>query len=301
MKKVIDIHIHGIGGYDTRTSNPARILKIAEIQGRYGISDIIPTIYPAQIEKMRANMEAVKNAMEMQIATHQSRIIGVHLEGPFLNPFYSGALDKRSFLQPSVYSLESLLDGFEDVVRIVTIAPELHGALKLITKIADKGITVSMGHSNATFREAESGFQRGAKGITHIFNAMRGFHHREPGIAGFGILNKDIFIEVITDTLHLSEYTLDLIFKIKRPDRIIMVSDSTKETPEKKYVPSSISKRCTACTQSKLKGGAMTLTQSAQRLIDRGFKDETIMACISSNPLSYIGMHPGRSLSNRVL
>lgn len=296
MKQVIDIHVHGIGGYDTRTANPARILHIAEILGRCGVSSMLPTIYPAQIETMRTNMEAVKKAMEIQKSefsssplTHgPSKIIGVHLEGPFLNPLYCGALNKRSFLEPNEYSLEELLDGFEDMVKIVTIAPELSGALKLISIMADRGITVSMGHSNATFNEAEAGFHRGAKGITHLFNAMRGFHHREPGIAGFGILNQDIFIEVIADTLHLSEYTLDLVFRIKRPDRIIMVSDSIKETPGTTYVPRSMSKRGTVCAQSRLKGGALTLTQSARRLIDRGFKEETIMACISGTPWSYI-------------
>jgi N-acetylglucosamine-6-phosphate deacetylase len=127
MKSIIDIHTHGIGSYDTRTSNPAHILKIAEIHGRYGVSKIIPTIYPAQIEKMRENMEAVKKAMEMQksgfdkwgknksqITNHQSRVIGIHLEGPFLNHLKSGALDSASFIKPSEYNLKKLIEGFED-------------------------------------------------------------------------------------------------------------------------------------------------------------------------------------------
>ena len=111
------------------------------------------------------------------------------------------------------------MEGFGDVVKIVTIAPELNDAAELIRAITHTGIIVSMGHSDATYREAHAGFSAGAKGVTHIFNAMRGVHHREPGIAGFGLTNPDVYVEVIADPFHLHPKTIELIFSAKKPEK----------------------------------------------------------------------------------
>ncbi|MDI6889885.1 MAG: hypothetical protein QMC83_02940 [Thermodesulfovibrionales bacterium] len=299
--KTIDIHTHGIGGYDIRTTAEEDILKIAEILGSYGVSEIILTVYSAPLKVMMESMMAVKKAMEKQKdisnppppfskrghggINHPSRIIGVHLEGPFLNPSKCGALNAMTFIELTEYNLRELLEGFEDIVKIITIAPEIKGATGFIKKISDRGIIVSMGHSDATFSEAEAGLNAGARGITHIFNAMRGFHHREPGIAGFGLLNKDIYIEVIADPFHLHPKTLELIFRTKNPGRIIIVSDSVKETPSPSLPPFAITD-----TQGRLRGGSMTIVESSKRLIQMGFDKVVIMGCITTNPERYLSV-----------
>jgi N-acetylglucosamine-6-phosphate deacetylase len=339
--KIIDIHTHGIGGYDTKSNKVEDILKIAEILGAQGVSEIILTIYPSSIKVMRENMIAVKKAMERQkslLSSQQSapppippprggrvregvkapesglrkskgselrtpksktaQIIGVHLEGPFLNPSKCGALASRAFLKPIEYNFRQLIEGFEDIVRIITIAPEIKGAVKLIKKVSDRGIMVSMGHSDATFSEAEAGFNSGARGITHLFNAMRGFYHREPGIAGFGLINEDIYIEVIADPFHLHPKTLELIFRIKNPEKIIIVSDSVKETP---YPIPLLSRegakgrgigrgkvRAVTDTHGKLLGGSMTIIESSKRLIQMGFDEDIIMRCMTVNPRRFL-------------
>jgi N-acetylglucosamine-6-phosphate deacetylase len=300
--KIIDIHTHGIGGYDTRTTDVEHIFRIAELHSSYGVSEIIPTIYPATIKIMRENMDIIKKAMEIQkdrnalsIMSNKSeeknpsgftrqaaRIIGIHLEGPFLNPLKCGSLNAMTFIEPSVYNFKELIEGFEDIVRVITIAPELNGATNLIKYMADSGIIVSMGHSDATYAEAEAGFDAGAKGITHIFNAMRGFHHREPGIAGFGLINNDIFIEVIADSHHLHTKTLELIFKIKNHDKILLVSDSVKQTIAF-FIRDGI-----VDTQGRLLGGSMPVAESAKMLIAKGFDEEMIMKCITENPERYL-------------
>ncbi|MCX5815806.1 MAG: hypothetical protein NTX75_06120 [Proteobacteria bacterium] len=298
--KIVDIHTHGIGGYDTGDSTSEAILKMAEIHGIHGVDVIIPTIYSAPVHVMRENMAAVKKAMERQGAdnsklntqnsTLPSLIFGVHLEGPFLNPSRCGALDVSSFLRPDEAVLKELTEGFEDMVKIITIAPELEGSLKLIKQARGMGINVGMGHSDATFNEAEEGFNRGAKSITHIFNAMRSIHHREPGIAGFGLSNRDVFIELIADPFHLHSEMIRIIFAIKNPDKIILISDSVKDTPE----PSpSTHNRFEVNTvfpdpAATLRGGVMTVTESAHRLIDMGFDEEIVMRCMSKNPESYL-------------
>ncbi|MBU2578357.1 hypothetical protein KKA69_06060, partial [Patescibacteria group bacterium] len=208
-----------------------------------------------------------------------------HLEGPFLNPSECGALDTKAFIEPTEYKFQELTEGFEDIVKIITIAPEIKGATSLIRNMSSKGIIVSMGHSDATYAEAETGFQAGAKGITHIFNAMRGFHHREPGIAGFGLLNQDIYIEVIADPYHLHVKTLDLIFKIKNPDRILIVSDSVKETKKRKDKRGG---QGITDAAGRISGGCMTITESSKRLIEMGFHEGTITRCITKNPERYL-------------
>jgi N-acetylglucosamine-6-phosphate deacetylase len=284
--RVIDIHTHGIGGYDTKSGKEKDILKIAEILGSQGVSEIIPTIYPSTIKVMRENMMAVKKAMERQHSelrtSNSSLILGVHLEGPFLNPSKCGALNKKTFIEATEYNFRKLIEGFEDIVKIITVAPEIKEAIKLIKKISDMGIIVSMGHSDATFSKSEAGFNAGARGITHIFNAMRGFHHRDPGIAGFGLINKDIYIEVIADPFHLYPKTLELIFRIKSPDKIIIVSDSVKEMKAKGRV------KAVTDTHGKLLGGSMSIIESSRRLIQMGFDEDMIMRCITKNPQRYL-------------
>lgn len=296
--RLIDIHTHGLGGFDTYTANPDDILKMAELHGNHGITDIIPTIYPGPIATMKKNMAAVKIAMEKQrlvlgdqqsaktkLKTHNSkfaRIGGIHLEGPFLNPLKSGALDGKTFQEPSEKTWKSLIEGFEDIVRIVTIAPELNDAKRLIRLMSNMGITVSLGHSDATYEETEKAFHSGAKGITHLFNAMRAFHHREPGIAGFGLMNQNIYLEVIADPFHLSNETLEFVFEVKDPEKIIIISDSIKCTE--------ISTKHHALLDDvgTLQGGSMTIIESAKRLIRLGFDKGKIMDCIGANAWSYL-------------
>jgi len=282
--KIIDVHTHGLGGHDTRTPDKKEILAIAAAHGALGVAGIVPAIYPAAIKVMRKHMDAVRKAMELQKtgAHTKSRIIGVHLEGPFLNPLQCGALDATAFLEPTEYHLQKLIEGFEDMVKIITVAPELKGAAGIIRKIADKGIIPSMGHSAATYSEAENGFSAGARGITHIFNAMRGFHHREPGIAGFGLLNQKVYIEVIADPFHLHRATIDLIFKIKNPARIIIVSDSVLESKKSMHA------KGVTDSGGTLLGGSLSIPEAASRLIEIGFGKDAVMRCITVNPKRYL-------------
>ncbi|MBF0473183.1 MAG: hypothetical protein HQK91_08240 [Nitrospirae bacterium] len=301
--KIIDTHIHGLNGLDSRTTDVSHILNITSLLAELGVSEIILSIYPSCIEVMRSNLSVIKQAINIQNEDKMDEIIndttisngniifpklkktkicGVHLEGPFLNPMYCGALNAASFLEPLEHNLMSLIDGYTDIIRIITVAPELNGAVKLIKKITNMGIIVNMGHSNASYSQAEAGFNAGARGITHLFNAMRPFKHREPGLAGFALTNKDIYVEVIADPFHLHQSTIDLIFGVKRTERIIIISDSVKETTLTTFNKSPIS------VSDKLLGGAMSVTEAAKRLVDIGYPPETVLKCISANPIRFL-------------
>ena len=154
------------------------------------------------------------------------------------------------------------------------------------------GIIASMGHSDATYTEAEAGFKSGARGITHIFNAMREFHHREPGILGFGLMNDNVYIEVIADPYHLDLKTIEMIFRIKDPERIIIISDTVRESkafaPSPVAVPGWRTEEGVTDNRGRLLGGSMTITESAKRLIDAGYDEEIVTRCITENPERYL-------------
>jgi N-acetylglucosamine-6-phosphate deacetylase len=209
-------------------------------------------------------------------------VLGIHLEGPFLNPERAGSLDGKSFLDPSVDVFDRIIDDFEDVVKIVTIAPELPGALKVIERIREKGILVHMGHSDASFEQAEEGRRAGATGITHLFNAMRGFHHREPGLAGFGLMDEDTYVEIIADMAHLHPQSLKMLFDMKSPDKIILISDSVKgpgwgQGPIRG--PGGV-----------LQGSGITLSDGVKNLISLGVPPERAVMFASENPKKYLGI-----------
>ena len=303
----IDLHAHGIRGYDTRTADHEEILKIADLYGSRGTRAMLLSVYPGTRDEMRRTMEAVRRAMEiqrrqtssMQQSDHGGRatgktggggscrgyppalILGVHLEGPFLNPKRCGALEKSRFVKPSVSFLKQLVAGYEEIVRTITIAPEMPRALTVIERCSGMGIRVNMGHSDATLQEAVRGKQAGATGITHLFNAMRPFHHREPGLAGLGLIDEDLYTEVIADGVHIHAAVLALIFSVKRPDRIILVSDSVES--EKKKGMAVYRKK------GVLAGSRATVSDSADLLKNIGIPEAAIIGAARDNPGRYIG------------
>ncbi|MHB8845065.1 MAG: N-acetylglucosamine-6-phosphate deacetylase [Nitrospirota bacterium] len=278
--ELIDIHVHGAKTHDTGTRRQDDILRIAEIHGQRGTGAIVPTVYPGPIETMRENMAAIRSAMASQRSG--AAILGIHLEGPFLNAERAGSLEKKNFQAPSPKRLSSLIDGFEDLIRIVTIAPELPGALNLIETCRKKGFLVQMGHSDATYEQAEEGKHAGATGITHLFNAMRGFHHREPGLAGFGLMDDDLYVEVIADLAHLHPQSIKMVLDMKSPERIILVSDSVKGHGWGKGAirgPGGV-----------LQGSGVSLMDCMKNLVSLGVHQEWALQFASENPKRYLGV-----------
>src|SRR5512143_234314 len=277
---LIDVHVHGAATYDTRTRRQDDILQIANIHGERGTSAMLPTIYPGSIESMRDNMAAVQRAMTVQ--REGALILGVHLEGPFLNPERAGSLDGQCFAEPSVEMLTRLVEDFEDIIKIMTIAPELPGALRVIEVCREMGFLVHMGHSDASFEQAEEGKSAGATGITHVFNAMRGFHHREPGLAGFGLMDEDVYVEVIADMAHLHPQSLKMLFDMKSPDKIVLISDAVKGLNWGSGPIRGVG--------GVLLGSGISLKDAVKNLISLGVPSERALQFASDNPMKYLGI-----------
>jgi len=279
-QQLIDIHVHGAETYDTRTRRQDDILQMANIHGERGTAVLLPTVYPGSIETMRESMTAIQSAMTVQRTG--ARIQGIHLEGPFLNPERAGSLDGTCCAEPSVQLLKQLVEDFEDVIRIITIAPELPGALHVIEACREMGFLVQMGHSDATYEQAEEGKRAGATGITHLFNAMRGFHHREPGLAGFGLMDDEIFVEIIVDMAHLHPQSLKMLFDMKPPDRILLVSDSVKG-PGWGSGP-------IRGAGGVLLGSGICLADAIKNLVTLGVSQERALQFATDNPRKYLGL-----------
>ncbi len=264
---LIDIHFHGTDKIDIKEAETSEeILQIAKETAERGVSGFLLTLYPDDPQKMRKKLTIIKKAIAEQV--DGARILGVYLEGPFINPRWAGALDRSKFLQPNIDKLKEIIEGFEEIVKIITIAPELTNAIKLIEACSSSGIVVSLGHSDATFKDAQDAFKAGAKLITHLFNAMRGIHHREPGLAGFGLMNEEIYLEIIADRRHIHDEVIKWIFKIKNPLRIILVSDMVKDEGDARLI----------------KGGSLSLNEIRNRLLNMNIEEKRIERATYWNP-----------------
>ena len=285
----LDLHTHGLMGRDSRSTNPDEYLLLAASYKSAGTDAFLPTLFPAPIDVMRSQMKAIRTAMEEGGKGGFASILGVHLEGPFVNPAKCGALGKGNFLQPDIDSLLRLVEGFEDLIKIITIAPELPGALALIEKAASLGIRVNMGHSAATFEEAKAGRAAGATGVTHLFNAMSGMHHREPGLAGYALSDDGLYVEIIADFAHVHPEMVRLVLRSKPSSRIILVSDSlaAAKTPGAPSMgPLYLEGGRT------LAGSGITLADAVNNIVSLGVPRETAASFAGTNPRRFLENNP---------
>jgi N-acetylglucosamine-6-phosphate deacetylase len=222
----VDIHTHGAVGVDVMDADPQGILKMAEFLVTHGVTSFLPTTTTLDIESTIKAIKAIEEART--INKNGAKIIGVHLEGPFINPKYKGAQNEQFIIEPTREVLEKLIR--EDIIRLVTIAPELPGAEEAIKILKERGINVSMGHSDASYDDSIKGMISGATQVTHLFNGMRPFHHREPGIIGAALAEDTIKCQLIADGIHLHFGTIRMVFRAKGYKNIILISDSMSAT-----------------------------------------------------------------------
>jgi len=219
----VDVHVHGWGGHDAM-GGPAALDGMARGLLRQGVTSFLPTAVTAPLSTLASFAKTVRE-WRPTAPDDGAEPLGFNLEGPFLADSKRGAHDAAQLRAPADVEpsdLEPLLDG----LRVVTIAPELPGALDLIRMLAARGVVVSLGHSAATERQARAGYEAGARSTTHLFNAMTGVDHRSPGLAVAALLEDDAWVELIGDGLHVDPALWPLIRRLKPPDRLLLVSDA---------------------------------------------------------------------------
>ena len=219
----IDVHIHGAGGCDTMDGTVESINTIAKTIVQHGTTSFTPTTMTVAAEDIRKSMEVIKKLKEE--GTEGANVLGAHLEGPFISPKAIGAQNPNFLLAPSVENYNKIVGDYSDAVVSITMAPEVEGAKELIKYLSDNGVTVSMGHTKATYDEAIEGIKCGACHSTHLYNAMTPFTHREPGVVG-ATFDTDITTETISDGIHISYPALRTAYKQKGTDKVLLVSDA---------------------------------------------------------------------------
>ncbi len=218
----IDLQVNGAAGVDfLSVRSPEDLQPAARHLAETGVTAFLPTLVTAGPEAVRRALQVIGQAGGLR-----PRILGVHLEGPFLNPAYAGAHDPALLRPPDRESLRALLEGFDGLVRLMTLAPELAGADALIDDLRREGIIVAAGHTDAGFDAALRAFDRGVSMVTHLFNAMRPFHHREPGVVGAVLEDTRVGASLILDGVHVHSGAARLACRLLGPDRAVLVTDA---------------------------------------------------------------------------
>lgn len=223
----IDCHIHGALGFDVSTCSPEELVTVAEGLYKHGTVAFMPTI-PASHPEL--NLKALKTITEaMEITASESdcaKILGCHMEGPFLCEKYKGALDETSFCDATPENWKKLTGEYESTVKRITVDPLRGGVLNMIPYFIGKGIQVTVGHTNSKSTDVRAAFEKGATSVTHLYNAMSGLHHREPGTVGAALASDDTYAEIICDFLHVAPEAVKLAIKAKTPGKIAVITDS---------------------------------------------------------------------------
>jgi N-acetylglucosamine-6-phosphate deacetylase len=221
----IDLHVHGGGGAQCNTSRSEEIRTMARFHARHGTTALLATTVAAPIHELELALDAIA-ACTRGGPSDGATVLGAHLEGPFISPERPGAMDPVHFLEPSVELAERLLEAGAGTVRMMTLAPELPGALDLVRVLVRAGVVVAIGHSNATYEQTQAAIALGATSATHTFNAMSPLHHREPGVLGAVLDRPEVSCELILDGVHVSPPAARLAYRAKGITGIHLVTDA---------------------------------------------------------------------------
>ncbi|MDW8107789.1 MAG: N-acetylglucosamine-6-phosphate deacetylase, partial [Armatimonadota bacterium] len=222
---MIDIHVHGGFGRDMMEGTPEAIQAIARRLAQHGVTAFLVTPLTSPWHAIRQCIAAVREVRKH--GSEGARVLGCHLEGPFINPKRAGAQPPEYIRPPSIRELETELGDLLSELRIMTIAPEMDGALEVIRYLTERGIIASVGHTDATYEEVLRAVDNGARHATHTFNAMRPFQHRDPGTVGAVLSLPELIAEIIWDNIHTHPAAARLLVQAKGAERVICVSDGT--------------------------------------------------------------------------
>ena len=225
--RAIDLQINGGLGISFTDLNFNKIPNLLTLLDRLwldGVEGICPTFVSCSLDQFQLGMKVLKETKK-HTSKSRCRLLGAHMEGPFLCESYSGAHDKENIFKPSISALNEMINGFEEDIALMTLAPELKGSFDVISRLRDLNILVALGHSSADFDSAMKAFNNGVSMITHTFNAMKGLHHRAIGPIGAAARREDVYLGLIADGVHVHSDMIRIL-KILAPKQIVLVSDA---------------------------------------------------------------------------
>lgn len=294
---LLDIHMHGAIGHDVMEGTGEALSSISRFLAQHGVTEYLATTVTASMDLTLRALDGIARHIERKPADGEAAIIGIHIEGPFVSHAKRGMHPAQFIIPPSLDVLQKLWEASRGHIKLMTIAPELPGALETIARATELGIRSSIGHSDANTAEALSGLKAGAVTATHTYNAMRALNHRDPGILGIVLDRDEIYADLICDGIHVAPEMVRLWFKAKGPERAILITDALEATG----MPDGIYKlgetkihvkdgRCVT-DAGVLAGSVLTLDEAIVRM--RKFTGADLTAAVrlaSRNPAQMLGL-----------
>ncbi|MFZ0480834.1 MAG: N-acetylglucosamine-6-phosphate deacetylase [Terriglobales bacterium] len=308
----VDLHIHGSGGFDVMDDRAEALPAIERVLARHGVTSYFPTTVTAPMESTLRALERLADAIEAGGGTSQQqstgqktageRIVGagravplgIHLEGPFISHARRGVHPTENLLPPRIETFERFWQASRGHIRMMTMAPELEGAVELIGAAAARGVCVSLGHSDADFAATERAIDAGARHSTHVFNAMRPLGHRDPGILGAVLTDERVSADMIADGIHLDPAIVKLVAKAKGRE-LVLITDATAAAgmPDGRYRLGSMEvdvKDGVCSFDGKLAGSVLTMDRAVRNLAQfAGWSVSESVSAASRNPARVAG------------
>jgi N-acetylglucosamine-6-phosphate deacetylase len=295
-----DVHIHGAAGYDVMRANKSEISAIERLLARHGVTSYLPTTVTAPIDETLRSVERLAQAIERATANEdggRARPIGIHLEGPFLSHEKRGVHPSEHIVDASLPLFERMWQASRGYIRMMTIAPEIPGALELTGEAARRGVCVSLGHTNADFKTATLAVERGARHATHTFNAMRALDHRDPGVLGAVLNDSRITADIIADGVHVDPAVVSLFLRAKGTEGAVLITDSLSATgmPDGNYRLGTFDielrgNRCLSA-EGRLAGSVLTLDRAVRNVMAfAGWTLQDAVRLVTHNPARMLGM-----------
>ena len=291
----IDQHIHGAGGSDAMDGTVADLKIIAEAIAREGTTGFLATTMTQSKGSILKALSAVKEYRGEEQSG--ARLLGVHLEGPFISAKYRGAQPLEYIALPDVDVFKEYNEASGDAIKIVTLAPELEGAKPLVEYLTEVGITASIGHSDAGYESIADAVKLGAGNVTHTYNAQRALHHRELGVVGSAMLIDELNCEMIADTVHVSVPAMKMLVKSKSKDKLTLITDAmrAKGLPDgeselggqRVYVKNGEAR----LEDGTLAGSVLQMNRAIQNMVTKvGMALTEAVDCASLNPAKALGI-----------
>ncbi len=301
-----DIHIHGGAGHDVMENTADALPPVEKLLAQHGVTSYFPTTVTAPLDATLAALSRLADAIESaegesrghSPSTNQPRArpLGIHLEGPFISHCRRGVHPPGDLLRPSVAAFDRFWQAARGHIRVLTIAPELPGAIEVITEAAKRGVCVSLGHSDAELDVARAGVASGARHATHTFNAMRPLGHRDPGILGEVLTDPRLSADIIVDGIHLDPTVVQLFLKAKGPDGAVLITDATAATgmPDGRYRLGSLEvevKDGKCMSEGNLAGSVLTMDRAVRNVMQFARWDlQSAVRLATLNPARVVGL-----------
>ena len=294
----IDVHIHGAGGHDVMEGTEQALQAVSSLIGSHGTTAFVATTVTADPNAICKSSEAIARYIGRQHATSRpgAEVLGIHFEGPFISPVRRGVHPPEWIKLPSAELLERFIAASQGHALILTIAPELLGAMPCIDAARKAGMVVGMGHTDATYEQTRAGLLRGAHHAIHTYNAMRPFSHRDAGVIGAVLTSPEISAELIADGIHVDEVAMRVLLQAKGSSGVILISDGISATgmPDGKYILGgfeiTVSGGVCRNIEGKLAGSTLTLDRALRNIVKVGASLGDALQMLTLNPAKLLGI-----------